>query len=81
MPLPNFSTPKMVRVSNKLPMVNTLMSQTIIQNANVFRLDIFIVSSESDAFDFIALFDFILFKHLHRHTKTNFFISQKKGRR
>lgn len=57
MPLPSFNTPKIVSVNSKLPIVKTLISQTIIQKANVFRLDIFNVSSESDAFDFI--FDFI----------------------
>lgn len=59
MPFPSFSTPNMVNVSNKLPIVSTLISHTIIQNANVFRFDIFSVSSESDAFDFIAFLDFI----------------------
>lgn len=77
MPLPSFNTPKMVRVSNKLPMVNTLMSQTIIQNANVFRLDIFSVSSESDVFDFIALFDFILLKHLNRTQIFSLFLKKE----
>lgn len=48
MPLPNRNTPKMVSVSNKLPIVNTLINQTMIQNANVFRLDIFNASFESD---------------------------------
>lgn len=58
MPLPNLKTPNIVRVSNRLPMVRILISHTMIQNANVFRLDIFNVSSESAAFDFI-FFDFI----------------------
>lgn len=60
-PLPSFSTPKIVSVISRLPMVNTLMSQTIIQNASVFRLDIFNVSFESDAFAFMVFFDFIVF--------------------
>lgn len=59
-PLPNFSTPNMVNVSNKLPIVNTLINHTIIQNASVFLLDIFNVSSDSEAFDFVPFFEFIL---------------------
>lgn len=59
----------MVNVSNKLPMVNTLISQTIIQNANVLRFDIFNVSSESDVFDFIAFLDFMLETSIY-HTRS-----------
>lgn len=46
----------MVSVSNKLPIVSTLISQTIIQNANVLRLGIFNASLESD---FIIVFFFV----------------------
>lgn len=46
----------------------------MIQNARVFRFDIFSASSESDTFDFMVFFDFITRKFKRAQTKVGYVV-------